>query len=100
MKNLKAINLEMLFWLAALVLLACNNNHTHHFTLCPLANLGFENWCPGCGLGRSISHLLHGEFAESFKAHWFGLPALLLIFHRMYTIIKHKKQTKILILNT
>ncbi|WP_240618525.1 DUF2752 domain-containing protein [Pedobacter yonginense] len=80
------------------MLLATTNAHYHHFTLCPLANLGFENWCPGCGLGRSISHILHGEFSNSFSEHWFGLPALLIILYRIYTLT-YNKNYKILTTN-
>ncbi|WP_131538208.1 DUF2752 domain-containing protein [Pedobacter nototheniae] len=100
MKYIKSFPLELSFWIIALVLLATANSHEHHFTLCPLANLGFEQWCPGCGLGRSISQIFHGEFSQSFKQHWFGFPALLIIFYRIYTLIKNKKQFKISPLNT
>ncbi len=99
MKYIKSIPLELFFWVTALVLLATNNVHEHHFTLCPLANLGFEHWCPGCGLGRSISHILHGEFVLSFREHWFGFPALLIILYRIYRLIKNRKQIKISALN-
>lgn len=91
--------LELLFWVIALVLLATTNVQQHHFTLCPLANLGFEDWCPGCGLGRSISHVFHGQLTQSFKEHWFGLPALIIILYRVYTLIM-KKEDKILTRNT
>ncbi|SEQ78107.1 DUF2752 domain-containing protein [Pedobacter rhizosphaerae] len=100
MKYIKSFPLELLFWISALVLLATANAHEHHFTLCPLANLGFEGWCPGCGLGRSISYIFHGEFANSFKEHWLGFPAVLIIMHRIYTLIKQIKRQKISIINT
>ncbi|WP_317163649.1 DUF2752 domain-containing protein [Mucilaginibacter aquatilis] len=41
------------------------------------------NWCPGCGIGHSISWLLHGNIQQSFKAHWLGIPALLVIIYRI-----------------
>ena len=85
MNNIKRFPLELLFWILALVLLATANPHAHHFSLCPLANLGVD-WCPGCGLGRSISALFHGEIEESFNFHWFGLPALLVIVYRIVTL--------------
>ncbi|WP_316807454.1 DUF2752 domain-containing protein [Pedobacter agri] len=100
MKHLKNFPLELVFWATALVLLATANSHEHHFTLCPLANLGYEGWCPGCGLGRSISHIFHGEFGESFSQHWFGFPALLIILYRIYTLIRDKKKFKIQTTNT
>ena len=89
MKYFKGFPIELFFWTTALVLLATSNAHEHHFTLCPLANLGFEGWCPGCGLGRSISHIFHGEFSESFKQHWFGFPALAIISYRIIVLINN-----------
>ncbi|MCZ4243219.1 DUF2752 domain-containing protein [Pedobacter punctiformis] len=100
MKYIKSFPLELCFWIIALVLLATANSHQHHFTLCPLANLGLESWCPGCGLGRSINYIFHGEFSQSFKEHWFGFPALLIIFYRIYTLIIKKKEFKISTFNT
>ncbi|OWK71509.1 DUF2752 domain-containing protein [Pedobacter sp. AJM] len=100
MKYIKNFPLELMFWVMALVLLATANGHEHHFTLCPLANLGYQGWCPGCGLGRSISHIFHGDFAESFAEHWFGFPALLIIVYRIYILIRNKRKFKTLTLNT
>lgn len=91
MKMLGRIPLELIFWIVALTVLACAKihepAHPDHFTLCPLANVGFD-WCPGCGIGRSITHVFHGNFAESFEMHWFGIPALLIIVHRIVVLIK------------
>lgn len=95
MKIVKQIPLELIFWITALLLLGLSNPGSHHYSFCILSNLGFEKWCPGCGLGRSISHLLQGEFVASFKQHWFGLPALLILVHRIYTLSNNTK-----ILNT
>ncbi|MBY0543601.1 MAG: DUF2752 domain-containing protein [Sphingobacteriaceae bacterium] len=85
MKYIKSFPIELVFWLVALVLLATASPHEHHFSLCPLANLGFD-WCPGCGLGRSITALFNGDINASFAQHWFGIPALLLIAHRIYQL--------------
>lgn len=87
MKYIKNIPVELCFWLVALMLLATANPHDHHFTLCPLANLGLS-WCPGCGLGRSITSIFHGEIQESFAQHWFGIPALILISYRILQLAK------------
>ncbi len=85
MKQLKQFPLELFFWSLALVLLATSTLWAHHFTLCPLANWGFD-WCPGCGIGRAITALFHGDLATSFKQHWFGVPALVLILRRIYQL--------------
>jgi hypothetical protein len=53
-----------------------------HFTLCPLKLSGIS-WCPGCGLGHSISFLFHGDLKSSVHAHWLGIPALIIISRRI-----------------
>lgn len=82
---------ELIFWVFALAALGVASpeeyGHVHHFSLCPLASLGIS-WCPGCGLGRSIVQLLHGNFAESWKHHWFGVPALLILLYRIVELSK------------
>jgi len=78
---------ELVFWIAALTALAiANPNGQAHFSLCPLNLMGFT-WCPGCGLGHAIIFLFHGQFVRSFHAHWLGIPAVLIILYRVYTIL-------------
>ncbi len=88
---LKRLPFELFFWITALVLLGFADLHDHgeaaHFTLCPLANMGFS-WCPGCGIGRAIAHLLQGEFSASLEHHWFGIPALLIISSRIIILVR------------
>lgn len=92
------IPLELFFWIAALGLLAISapqaHGHAGHFTMCPLANAGIT-WCPGCGIGRAITQLMHGNLQESLDHHWLGGPALLIILYRIVTltklVIKNKK---------
>ncbi|WP_353181612.1 DUF2752 domain-containing protein [Parapedobacter lycopersici] len=78
---------ELCCWIAALVLLYLSNPGMHHFTLCPLENVGVD-WCPGCGLGRSLTLLMHGEFAASVSMHPLGIPAFLVLAHRIYCLAK------------
>ncbi len=73
---------ELFVWTAALILFAMTEPGTNHFTLCPLDNMGI-NWCPGCGLGRSIRYFLHGEFLSSIRHHWFGIPATFILIYRI-----------------
>ena len=83
LKHLLWANLELIFWVAGLSCLAFTNPTAQaHFSLCPLKALGFK-WCPGCGLGHSISFLFRGMIAQSVKAHWLGIPALVLILNRI-----------------
>lgn len=84
----RLIGFEGFIWISALFYLAFFvNPFETHFTICPLANAGFEH-CPGCGLGNSISLFFHGYFVESFNAHILGIPAILIVVHRIYSIIK------------
>lgn len=79
--------IEWMCWVSALFLLYISDPHAHHFSLCPLDNIGIR-WCPGCGLGRSIALLMHGELQESIGMHWLGVPAFLVIVHRVYRLSK------------
>ncbi len=80
---------ELVCWVLGLILLYISDPHAHHYTLCPLENAGFD-WCPGCGLGRSIALLMHGELEASLGMHWLGIPAFFIIIHRIYTLSKKK----------
>ena len=85
---LRIVGLETLIWISALVYLGFFNDPFHqHFTICPLSNAGFE-YCPGCGLGNSISLILNGYFVESFNAHILGIPAVVIIIFRIFSLIK------------
>jgi len=101
MKRLSHTPVELLFWVAALLMLAIAepelHSQAHHFTICPLANLGIS-WCPGCGIGRSITQLLHGNFEESFAHHWFGVPALIIISTRVWSLSRQQLKLKKIII--
>ncbi|HEX8376901.1 MAG TPA: DUF2752 domain-containing protein [Pedobacter sp.] len=79
---------ELAAWITALIFLAFINPQEHHFSLCPLENLSIS-WCPGCGLGRSVSCILRGEFSASFSYHWFGFPAVAILLSRIFTLSKN-----------
>lgn len=76
---------ELIFWVSGMVALALSDPAKAHYVLCPLKLMGFT-WCPGCGLGHAISYLFHGELSSSFRAHWLGVPAVLIIARRMYVL--------------
>ncbi len=78
---------EALIWLAGLSALAISDG-TAHFTLCPLQNLGWD-FCPGCGLGRSVSLLFHGQFSASVRAHPLGIFAVIILSFRIINLTKH-----------
>lgn len=78
-------NMELIFWLAALLILFFSPTEIQHYTLCPLKNLGFSH-CPGCGLGRSITLAMHGRVAESLSMHPFGVIAMIVIVNRIFLL--------------
>ena len=80
-------NLELLFWITAIVILFVISPADVHFTLCPLSNLGFE-YCPGCGLGHAIHYALWFDLAGSFRSHPLGIIALVIILNRIYKLSK------------
>ncbi|HBZ67872.1 MAG TPA: DUF2752 domain-containing protein [Bacteroidales bacterium] len=83
---------EVVIWLGALVWLASSSaDFSAHAALCPFKSLGWS-FCPGCGLGRSIILLFHGEFAESLSMHWLGLPVILVFIWRIVTLLKKNRQ--------
>jgi hypothetical protein len=82
---------EAFIWLGALAFLAISDPICHHYTLCPLDNLGFD-YCPGCGLGRSIGYLFRLEIRESFLAHPLGIPAAILLVYRIVKVFKTNKE--------
>lgn len=93
----RAIGLEPILWLGGIATLAILGATSEtHFTICPLALAGLD-FCPGCGLGRSIALLLHGEVVRSFEAHWLGLPATVILVGRSLSLAarnwKHRDTT-------
>jgi len=84
--NFLWINLELIFWIAALVILYVIEATQVHFTLCPISNLGFD-FCPGCGLGHSIHYALRLNFQDSYMSHPLGIFAILIIIYRIFKLI-------------
>ena len=85
--NLRRIPLEAYLWIAALTyLMFIDPLQTQHFSLCPFNNIGID-FCPGCGLGKSISFIYHFDFMNSIKTHPLGIAALIIILYRIVTLI-------------
>lgn len=83
----KYLNFEAVIWIGGLVLIYFLGDSSNYFTFCPFNNLGIK-FCPGCGLGRSVSELLHLNFKQSFQIHPLGLFALIVLLHRIVFLIR------------
>lgn len=89
--NLLKNNLEAIMWFIALVyLMFINPYELHHFSFC-LFNISGIDFCPGCGIGRSISLIYHGDFLASLKMHPLGFFALAVISYRIVTLLRKYK---------
>ncbi|HLP29313.1 MAG TPA: DUF2752 domain-containing protein [Candidatus Didemnitutus sp.] len=82
---------EAWLWTAGLVglaVLAPTLENT--VTLCVPTLLGFDG-CWGCGLGRSIGYLAHGDVSASLASHPFGIPAVLIISTRIVHLVRQSR---------
>ena len=77
---------ELTAWVIALILLAFMPPTTDaHYSFCFFKFIGIK-YCPGCGLGHSISYLFHGNPKASFNAHPLGWFAVIIILARIYKL--------------
>ena len=81
---LRNIPFEGLIWACGLFYLAVINplSHGQSYDLCLWKLCGLGR-CPGCGLGLSISYLLHGDIGSSWQTHPLGIAALPVLFSRI-----------------
>jgi hypothetical protein len=87
-KIISGMNIEVIVFSGGLLFLSIINPSHDHFSIC-LFNLAGINFCPGCGLGRSISYLLHFNIYESVRTHPLGIPAFLIIIHRIISLLRN-----------
>ncbi len=84
-------NLEAIMWsFALLYLMFINPYELNHFSFCLFNIIGID-FCPGCGIGRSISMIYHGDILGSLKMHPLGIFALGVIFYRIVTLLQKNK---------
>lgn len=88
MRNLKSLPLELIIWIAAITFLYIDYPFNEQHSFCIVKLMGFS-WCPGCGIGRAISLFMHGEFMQSFHAHYLGSFALLVLLQRIVILTKN-----------
>jgi hypothetical protein len=84
----RRINLEALVWIVGLLFLALTYPDSgSHSSLCVFKNMGFK-YCPGCGIGHSISYFLHGDVARSLQTHPLGIFATVVLVSRIFSLLK------------
>ncbi|NWF50067.1 MAG: DUF2752 domain-containing protein [Ignavibacteriaceae bacterium] len=81
------LDFEALIWFFGLLALVFINPIESHFTICPFSLIGIE-YCPGCGLGRSIHFLFEGNLQQSLNTHPLGWLAFLILTIRIIKLMK------------
>lgn len=65
--------------IGGLLLLYFNNpESTFWMPICPTEEV-FSIYCPGCGTGRGLYALLHGDLAGSLRKNILLLPAIIMV---------------------
>jgi hypothetical protein len=90
-------DIEALIWFGALCFFSLINPEIagDRFYICPFKISGIQ-WCPGCGLGHSISFFLHANIIKSFEAHPCGITAVFILGHRICKLLRISLKFKIL----
>lgn len=84
---------EWIVLLSGLLLMVFLDPMSQAQSFCPAKRLNFE-FCPGCGLGRSIAFLFKGEILTSIQTHPAGIMAVLFIPVRIVTIFQRNHKIK------
>lgn len=87
--NFIEVKPETIFWVLALLLLFFMQPGPDEHSLCVFKFLHFP-FCLGCGIGKSIHFALMLDFENSFKYHYFGIPAVCIILHRIISLLRYK----------
>lgn len=82
MHSLLKINIELIVWVIALLVLGFMDINEQAPSLCLLKAMGIS-WCPGCGLGHAISALLHGDWKAALHHHILGPFVLSALIYRI-----------------
>ena len=79
------LHFEWIALLTGLLLMAYMDPFSNSVSYCIVDRLGFD-FCPGCGLGKSISHTFRGDLSASLEAHPAGIFAIFIILGRVFSI--------------
>lgn len=92
------LHFEWIALISGLLLGAFLDPFSQASSICPIDRMGFD-FCPGCGLGKSVAFAARGHLSASFQSHPLGLFAILVIvarigsiFRRNYNFNQPKKQ--------
>jgi len=87
-KSRLRVNLEALFWIIALIILALSDpTKSRHYSFYP-PTLLFGIKSPGYNLGHSISYLFRGKITKSLKTHPLGVFTVIIITKRIVYLLK------------
>ena len=93
-KYQRFFNLEALLWITGLIYLSTIDLYQQgHFDFCLFKITGIE-FCPGCGLGKSISMIFHGDIINSIKTHPIGIFAVIFIIKRIIELLYKSSSNK------
>jgi len=89
MHSLRKINIELIVWVIALLVLGLMDVNAQTPSLCLLKRMGIPG-CPGCGLGHSISYLLHGDWEAAIHSHILGPLVLGTLIYRILQLSRQQ----------
>lgn len=94
------LHFEWIVLLSGLLLMAFMDPFTQAASFCPIDRLGFD-FCPGCGLGKSVALAARGYLSASLQSHPLGFLAIVVIigricsiYRRNYNLIKENNNEK------
>jgi hypothetical protein len=89
------LKLEAFIWLVALIAFAFMPVQDEHYSLCFFHHLGI-GFCPGCGLGHSISYFFHGDIQASLHTHPLGIIVIIVLLIRAIKILFFQKDYQLI----
>lgn len=81
------LHFEWIALLSGLLLMIFLDPYSQDPSICPIDRIGFD-FCPGCGLGKSIAFAARGNIEASIQSHPLGLMAVIVIIVRVGSIFK------------
>jgi len=85
------LHFEWVFLASGLLALMITEPFGYSKSLCLIETAGFS-FCPGSGLGTSISLFFKGDILSSFQTHPAGIPAVFIISGRIGSILYRNQQ--------